>query len=120
MPPRTLSSLAHSLATAPTLDSALVALGEGLAEVDRSASLALVRYDGRREMLIDRLTPAGGTVTCTPLETTFDHLPVPIRHAVLAGGQFVDLGEQSAEYARLFGLSIFPDGGLLALRGLHF
>jgi hypothetical protein len=96
-----------------------VALGEGLAEVDRSASLALLRYDGRREMLVDRLTPAGGRVNCTPVETTFDHLPGPIRQAVSNGGQFVDLADQSAEYARLFGLAAMPDGQL-ALRGVLF
>ena len=96
-----------------------MALGEGLAEVDRSASVALLRYDGRREMLVDRLTPAGGRVNCTPVETTFDHLPGPIRQAVSNGGQFVDLAEQSSEYARLFGLVPMPDGQL-ALRGVLF
>jgi len=119
MPPRTLGSLAHALAAAPSLDIALVALGEGLAEVDRSAHLALLRYDGRRQMLIDRLTPAGGRVTRTPVETTFDHLPAPIRQAVSHGGRFIDLGEQSDEYGRLFGLTPVPDGQL-ALRGLRF
>jgi hypothetical protein len=119
MPPRTLGSLAHSLAAASSLDIALVALGEGLAEVDRSAHLALLRYDGRRQMLVDRLTPAGGRVTRTPVETTFDHLSAPIRQAVSHGGQFVDLGEQSVEYGRLFGLPQIPDGQL-ALRGLRF
>ncbi len=119
MPPRTLGSLAHALAAAPDLDAGLVALGEGLAEVDRSACMALLRYDGRREMLVDRLTPAGGRVTRTPVETTFDHLPGPIRQAVSNGGQFVDLAEQSDEYARLFGLAPMPDGQL-ALRGVLF
>ena len=120
MPPRTLQSLAHALAAAPDLDAALVALGEGLAEIDRSACIALLRYDGRREMLVDRLTPNGGAVRRTPVETTFDHLSAPIRRAVTGGGQFVELGEQSVEYARLFGLPPFTDGGLLALRGLRF
>jgi len=120
MPPRTLGSLAHALAAAPTLDAALVALGEGLADIDRSAHLALLRYDGRREMLVDRLTPTGGSVRRTPVETTFDHLPTPMRHQVASGAQFVDFGDQSAEYARLFGMAPFADGGLLALRGLKF
>ncbi len=119
MPPRTLGSLAHALAAAPSLEIALVALGEGLAEVDRSAHLALLRYDGRRQMLVDRLTPAGGRVTRTQIETTFDHLPGPIRQAVTHGGRFVDLAEQSDEYGRLFGLPTVPDGQL-ALRGLRF
>ena len=119
MTPRTLGSLAHALATAPSLDAALVALGEGLADVDRSAHLVLLRFDGRRQMLVDRLTPAGGRVTRSPVETTFDHLPAPIRQAVSHGGQFVDLADRSEEYGRLFGLTAVPDGQL-ALRGLRF
>ena len=46
MPPRTLASLAQSLSIAPDLTAALVALGEVLSEIDRSASVALLRYDG--------------------------------------------------------------------------
>jgi len=120
MAPRTLQSLAHALATAPDLDAALVALGEGLAEVDRTAYVALLRYDGRREMIVDRLTPTGGTVGRTMVETTFDHLSAPVRHAVSQGAEFVDLGDQSQEYARLFGMMPFADGGMLALRGIRF
>ncbi len=119
MPPRTLGSLAHALAAAPTFDAALVALGEALAEVDRSAVMVVLRYDGRRQMLVDRLTPAGGRVVRAPVETTFDHLPGPIRQAVSRGGQLVDVGDQSAQYARLLGLPSIPDGQL-ALRGLRF
>ncbi len=120
MAPRTLASLAHALATASDLDAALVALGEGLAEVDRTAYVALLRYDGRREMIVDRLTPTGGTVGRTPVETTFDHLSAALRQAVSAGAQFIDLGDQSQEYARLFGMMPFADGGMLALRGIRF
>jgi hypothetical protein len=120
MAPRTLQSLAHALATAPDLDAALVALGEGLAEVDRTAYVALLRYDGRREMIVDRLTPTGGTVGRTMVETTFDHLSAPVRQAVSQGAEFIDLGDQSQEYARLFGMMPFADGGMLALRGIRF
>jgi len=120
MPPRTLASLAHALSVAADVHAALVALGEGLAEIDRSAHLALLRYDGRREMLTDRLSPTGSSVRRTSVETTFDHLPAPVRHAVAAGGQFVEMGDQSGEYGRLFGLPTMPDGGQLALRGLRF
>lgn len=119
MPPRTLASLAHALGGASDLDAALVALGEGLAEMDRGAHLALLRYDGRREMLRERLTPNGGRVERSPVETTFDHLPAHVRLAVAAGGQFIDLAEQSDEYGRLFGLRLQGEGGSLALRGLR-
>jgi putative methionine-R-sulfoxide reductase with GAF domain len=71
-------------------------------------------------MLADRLTPHGGRVVRTPVETTFDHLPPTVRMAVAQGGQFVDLGEQSHEYARLLGLPTMADGGLLTLRGVRF
>jgi GAF domain len=120
MPPRTLASLAHALSVAPDLSASLVALGEGLAELDRSAHLSLLRYDGRQQMLTDRLSPAGSTVRRTSVETAFDHLPPGARQQVAAGGQFVDLGEQSVDYARLFSLPTLPDGGQLALRGLRF
>jgi hypothetical protein len=119
MPPRTLASLAHALSVAPDLDAALVALGEALAEVDRTSTVALLRYDGRREMLSDRLTPAGGGIERSAVETTFDHLPAPVRLTVASGGQFVDLADQSEEYARLFRLRPQPEGGWLSLRGVR-
>src|SRR3972149_1001660 len=115
---RALPSLAHALAVAPDLNAALVALGEALADTDRSAILSLFRYSARREMLRDRLTPSGSHVEQGKVDTTFDHLPPNVRTLVTGGGQFVDLGDRSAEYARLFGLSPFADGGLLSLRGL--
>jgi hypothetical protein len=115
---RALPSLAHALAVSPDLNAALVALGEALGDSDRSAVVALFRYDGRREMLRERLTPSGSAVEQATVDTTFDHLPPNVRTLVSGGGQFVDLGERSADYARLLGLSPFADGGLLSLRGL--
>lgn len=115
---RALPSLAHALAVAPDLNAALIAMGEALVENDRSAVMALLRYDGRKEMLRERLTPSGGHIESGAVDTTFDHLPPNVRTLVSGGGQFVDLGERSAEYARLFGLAPFADGGVLSLRGL--
>src|SRR4029453_1894661 len=119
MSTRNLPSLAHALSVAPDYDAALVALGEGLADVDRTAHLGLLRYDARRQMRREGLTPKGGRVVKSPVETTFDRLPAPIRTQVAAGGQFVDLGDRSAEYARMFSFPAFPDGGILSLRGVH-
>ena len=115
---RALPSLAHALAVAPDLNASLIAMGEALMDGDRSAVLALLRYDGRKEMLRERLTPSGGHVESATVDTTFDHLPPNVRVLISGGGQFVDLGERSVEYARLFGLTPFADGGLLSLRGL--
>ena len=120
MPPRTLATLAHALSVAPDVQSALLALSDALSEVDRFAQIALVRFDARRSMLVDRLVPAGDTVTCDRLDTTFDHLPTRERIAVTAGGTFVDFGDQSDEFAVLFGFTKFNDVGWLSLRGLRF
>jgi hypothetical protein len=119
MPPRTLASLAHALSVAPDLDAALVALGEALAELDRGATIALLRYDGRREMIRERMTPQGGRVNRTPLETSLDHLPGHVRVPVLGGGQFVEMGERSQDYAQLFAFKPLSDAGMLSLRGLR-
>ncbi len=120
MPPRTLATLAHALSVAPDLDAALLALADALVEVDRFAKIAIVRFDARRSMLMDRLTAAGDRVVCETLETTFDHLPTRERIAVAAGGTFVEFGEQSDEFAALFAFPRFADVGWLSLRGLRF
>lgn len=118
MPPRSLASLAHALGATADLDGALIALGECLAELDRAAGIALLQYDARREMLRERLSPVGADVVRSSLETTFDHLPEPLRGKVAAGGQFLDVTDKSADYARLVGFSAL-DGGMLALRGIR-
>jgi putative methionine-R-sulfoxide reductase with GAF domain len=120
MPPRTLATLAHALSVSPDLDAALLALADALAEVDRFAQVALVRYDARRSMLADRLLPTGDLVSCEHIETTFDHLPTRERIAVAAGGTFVDFGDQSDEFAPLFAMPRLPDVGWLSLRGIRF
>jgi len=120
MPPRTLASLAHALGAAPDLDAALVALGEALAETDRSAVVALFTFDARRQMLRDRLIPNGSNVSRVRADTTLDHLPTRIRTQVTSGGHFADLGDQSDEYARLLGLAeSIQEECLLALHGVQ-
>lgn len=120
MPPRTLASLAHSLGAASDLDAALVALGEALAETDRSAVVALFTFDARRQMLRERLIPSGSQITRVRTDTTLDHLPTRIRTQVTSGGQFADLGDQSDEYARLLGLAqAMQEECLLALHGVQ-
>jgi hypothetical protein len=118
MSTRSLPSLARALNVAPELSAALLALGETLVEVDRTALLALLRYDGRREMLRERLTPSGDQVLRATVDTTLDHLPPDARTMIVGGAQFYDFGDRSGEYARLLGLTPFADGGVLTLRGL--
>ncbi|MEP6991354.1 MAG: GAF domain-containing protein [bacterium] len=120
MPPRTLATLAHALSVSPDIDASLLALADALTEVDRFAQLALVRFDARRSMLVDRLTPSGDVVTRERLETTFDHLPTRERIAVTAAGSFVDFGDHSDEFAPIFALPRLPDVGWLSLRGIRF
>ena len=119
MAPRTLAQFAHALGVAHDLDAALVALGEALADVDRAAQVALLRLDGKRAMLEDALHVRGNTVERIRLETTFDHIPPTARPNVETGGVFVDLGDKSTDYSRLFGFTPLPDGGLLSLRGIR-
>ncbi|MEP6622225.1 MAG: GAF domain-containing protein [bacterium] len=120
MPPRTLATLAHALSVAPDLDEALLALYDAVVDVDRFAQIALVRYDAKRGMLVDRLVPEGDRVTRQRLETTFDHLPTRERIAVAAAGSFVDFADHSDEYAPLFAMERLPDVGWLSLRGIRF
>ncbi len=91
MPPRTLASLAHALTVSANPDAALHALGEALAEVDRFAHLALVRFDERRGMLRERVLVSGTRLDRVSLETTFDHIPSRERTIIAAGGQFCRL-----------------------------
>src|SRR4051812_704296 len=120
MPPRTLASLAHALTVANDVQAALGALGEALAEIDRTAQLALVKYDHRRSMLRERLVPNDGGVEVTALDTTIDHLPNRERAAVMGGGQFVEFTDSADEFARLFGLRGFEEPGWLSARGIRF
>ena len=119
MPPRTLESLAHALGAAPDLNVALVALGESLAEVERTAYLGLIRHDARTGMLHEMLIPAGARVERYPLEVALTHLPQSVTFKVAAGAQFVDIGDQSSDYARVVGFRSPPDGGHLSLKGIR-
>jgi hypothetical protein len=65
------------------------------------------------------MTPDGSRVSRQPLETSIDHLPGHVRVPVLAGAQFVELGDRSNEYARLFAFKPAAEIGVLALRGVR-
>lgn len=120
MPPRTLATLAHALTVSATQDEALQALGEALVEVDRFARLALVQFDERKQMLRGRRLIDGTAIDALELDTTFDHLPTRERSMISAGGRFVDFGDRSDEFARLFQMPGLGEPGCLAARGVRF
>lgn len=100
------------------MDTALVGLGEALAEVDRSATLAFFRFDGRKMLLTDRAQPRGDRVERSRYQLALDQLPGAVRTRVTSAVEFVDLGEESADFARLLLFAPLPDGGMLSLRGI--
>lgn len=120
MPPRTLAALAHALGAASTSDDALVALTEALAEIDRSAEVAVISFDARRAMLRERVTVVEGRVTRETIDATIDHFPTRERLAIAAGGTFVDFGDRSEEFGRILRLRPIPEGALLSARGIRF
>lgn len=120
MPPRTLAALAHALGAASTADDALLALTEALAEIDRTAEVAIISFDARRAMLRERASVVGGLVRREVIDTTIDHLPTRERLALTAGGPFVDFAERSEEFGRIFRLRPIPEGALLSARGIRF
>jgi hypothetical protein len=120
VPPRTLASLAQSLSIANDVEDALKAVAESLAELDRFAQLSWVRFDARRSLMRERMIATPRSVQRVNLDTTLDHLPQRERTAITTGGQWVDFGESSDEYARLFSLERPAEGGILAVRGLRF
>jgi len=120
MPPRTLASLAQSLSVATDIEGALSALADSLAELDRFAQLAWVRFDARRGLMRERVIAAPRPAERVILDTTLDHLPPRERLAITTGGQFVDFAEKSDDNARLFALRTPEEGGILSVRGLRF
>jgi putative methionine-R-sulfoxide reductase with GAF domain len=118
MTARTLPSLAQALGSATDLDAALVSLVGAVAEQDRDALLALLRFDPRQGLLRERLSVRDGRVDRAPLETSLEQLPRQTLRAIQDGGTFADLTEEPAAYARLLKLAAVEDGATVALRGI--
>jgi hypothetical protein len=117
---RTLASLAHALAVAPSVEEALRALAETLAESDRASQLALVTIDERRSMLHKRLLAKTTGIEPKVIDTKLDHLPRREQTEIAAGGQFADFGDGSDDYAKMLGFPPLGEPGLLAVRGIRF
>ncbi len=120
MPESTLVSLAHALAAAPTLDAAIVALAEGLAEVDRSAAIAYLPVDARSAQLVACVCFEAGRAQRVPLDVSLRQFPEAVVDRVFAGGVFVDVGDEAGTFARMLQLPSRADPADLALRGIQF
>ncbi len=119
MAPRTLATLATVLSAARDPDAALTLLHHEAVDIERMAQLALFLCDSRRQMITERLSPAGDAVTRTPLAVAIDHLPAPIRRALNFGGSMADFGAESDDYMKLLGVTPPQQGGILSVRGLN-
>jgi len=115
---RTLATLATVLSNARDADAALTLLQQEVADMDRSAQLALFMCDSRRQMITERLNPGGDAVTRVPLTVSIDHLPAPIRRALNSGSTVADFGPESEDYMKLLGVTPVQQGGILSVRGL--
>jgi putative methionine-R-sulfoxide reductase with GAF domain len=119
MTPRSLESLAHALSAAPTLDAALVALSECVADLDRGAAVAFFRVDARSGLIVERHETTSGGASTAKLELAVEQFPKPVVHAVTAGGTFVDVGDEAPTFGRMLGVKIDSPGGRIALRGIR-
>lgn len=116
---RTLPSLAHALSAASDADDALVRLAEALQASDRDAALALLRVDVRTGLVRECRRPAGGKVDREALETSVEQLPTAVLRVLQGGGDFAEVEEDRAAYARAFRLPEPESGGSLLLRGIR-
>ncbi len=118
MAPRTLAALSTVLSSVGNVAEALSALAQDTSEHDRNGHVALFIYDGKRELLSERLVPAHEGMRTAQIEVALDHLPTAIRRSLTAGRQFADLGTESGDYQKLLGVGANPEAGVLLLRGL--
>jgi putative methionine-R-sulfoxide reductase with GAF domain len=107
------------LGAATTLDAALVALGESVADLDASAAAAYFRVNSRRNLIVERRETADGGVTTAAVEMALDQLPPAVVEAVTAGGAFADVGDEARVFATMLGFRQEGAGIRLALRGVR-
>ena len=119
MTPRTLDSLAHALGAATTLDDALVALSESVADLDRDATVAYFRVEPRRGMIVERREPTAGGVSTVATDMAIEQFSRSVVQAVSAGGTFADIGDEAPAFASMLGLSLATAGTRLSLRGVR-
>lgn len=115
----TLVSLSHALAAATGLEAAYVALAEGLAELNRSAVVALLTINAREGRITARHLMERGPVEQFPLDVALRQFASDVVHQVTAGGTFADVGDESDTFARMLRLPELGESGALALRGVR-
>lgn len=118
MASRTLAGLSTVLAATANVSEALLALSRDISNLDRNASVVLFTHDARRDVLCERMMPAGDTTKTIKIEISIDHLPTAVRRTIATGRQFADLGGESGDYQKLLGVGASPEAGVLLLRGL--
>lgn len=123
MPPKSLSTVAAELMHAADADSALATVHQELATSDKNTGFAVLTFDTRREALVNRALlgePAPGSSAASPehAHLALDHLPPPVRFALLTGERFADVGDQAAQYARLLGVELPGNELRLLLKGI--
>ncbi len=117
---RTLPALAYALGAASHADDALVRLTEALAESDRDTALAFLRVDPRSGLIRERALAVDGRVEREAMETSVEQLPTSTLRLVNEGGNFAEVSDDQAAYARLLKLPEPESGGLLILRGVRY
>ncbi len=119
MPLKSLAGVARELIAATDVDDALRIVNRELASAQQ-AGVMLLAFDGRRNTIIGH---GAEHMTSLPGEgerhqVALDHLPVPVRGALLTGEGFADVGEQAVQYARLLGITRLTDDIRLFLKGI--
>jgi hypothetical protein len=111
------STLATALVQAADVHAVLALINDELAEQDKKTAFTLLAFDARRHLIlgrgVEKAVDAQGRA-----QIALDHLPLPVRQALLGGQQFADVGEQSVQYAKLLGIAALDDHCRLYLRGL--
>jgi hypothetical protein len=120
MPESTLVSLAHALSAATDLDAAVVALSEGLWEIDRGAVVSYLPVNARDGLLVASHQWEDGRIVRAPLDVALRQFSEALVQRVQAGGTFGDVGEESDTFARMLHLPELGESGELALRGIRF
>jgi hypothetical protein len=122
---KSLPALAADLTLAPSASAALQAVHDELSGADRHTGFVLLTVDPRRNALVNRrlIADERGADPTIPAHAllALDHLPPVVQYAVLAGQRFVDVGDQSSQYARLLGVEAGGVGTFrLLLKGIVF